>query len=216
MAGVCSDAPLARMAGVCSDATLARMAGVCSDATLARMAGVCSDAPLARMAGVCSGATLDRMAGVCSAATLDRMAGVCSDATLDRMAGVCSDATLARMAGVCSGATLDRITKLQQVIENAPKIESPYTKILDAITKGGGTLNMSNWHTCNTTHCLGGWTVHLAGMDGYDLEKRLCSTPAAAAIILRASRPKSPLPNFYARNEAALAFIKARAKEEVT
>ena len=141
---------------------------------------------------------------------------VCSGATLDRMAVVCSDATLARMAGVCSGATLDRIKKLQEIIRNAPKIQSPYTKILDAITKGGGTLNMSDWHsrTCKTTHCIGGWTVHLAGKDGYDLEKRLCSTPAAAAIILRASRPKSPLPNFYARNEAALAFIKARAKEE--
>jgi hypothetical protein len=31
-------------------------------------------------------------------------------------------------------------------------------------------LNMKSWHTCETTHCLAGWAVHLTGPAGYALE----------------------------------------------
>jgi hypothetical protein len=73
---------------------------------------------------------------------------------------------------------------------------------------------MSTWHSCKTTHCIAGWTVHVAGKAGYGLE-RITDTATAAAAILRKSRPSAPLPNFYATDEAAMAFIEARAAEEI-
>ena len=133
------------------------------------------------------------------------------DAPLARLGAVCSDATLARLGAVCSDATLAR---LKATLEMVPVIDKPYTAILASIEQPGCSIEMGNWHTCETTHCVGGWTVHKAGKAGYALEKRLGDTAAAAACILRKSRPDAPLPNFYASNKAALAFIRARAKEE--
>ena len=135
----------------------------------------------------------------------------CSGATLDRMAANCSGATLARMAANCSGATLDRIREIRDAI---PTIDRPYKTILEAINAEGCSLEMGSWHQCKTTHCLGGWTVTLAGQAGSELEERF-DTEVAARAILRKSRPDAPLPNFYASNAAAMAFIKARAAEEV-
>ncbi len=43
-------------------------------------------------------------------------------------------------------------------------------------------LDMSDWHKCGTTHCIAGWAIHLAGPDGYRLEKEV--GPAAAGVIL--------------------------------
>ena len=44
-------------------------------------------------------------------------------------------------------------------------------------------LKMSDWHTCETTHCIAGWGIHQAGPDGYKLEKAVGSA-AAGAILL--------------------------------
>ena len=95
-----------------------------------------------------------------------------------------------------------------------PVLEKPYTKILAAI-KEGGTLQMASWHKagCQTTHCVGGWTNFLAP-GGMEFERLFSSPGDAAAQILRKSRPDAPLPNFTASNEAMMAFITARAKEE--
>ena len=97
------------------------------------------------------------------------------------------------------------------IVKGVPVLEKPYTKILAAIEAGG--LNMDQWHTCKTTHCVGGWTCVLAP-GGKEFEKLFPSTGDAAAQILRKSRPDAPLPNFVASDEAAMAFIRARAKEE--
>lgn len=100
-------------------------------------------------------------------------------------------------------------------LEHVPILENPYTKILAAIETDGCKLEMASWHSggCGTTHCVGGWTCHLAP-DGKAFENRIGDTGLAAQMILRASRPDAPLPNFTASNEAAMAFIRARAKEE--
>jgi hypothetical protein len=92
--------------------------------------------------------------------------------------------------------------------------EKPYTHLLEAITRTGCKLEMSNWHTCDTAHCIAGWTCTLAP-GGKDLELSL-GTASAARQILLASRPGTPLPRFdgYAPNNAVLAFIRARAEEE--
>jgi hypothetical protein len=95
-------------------------------------------------------------------------------------------------------------------LKDIPKLEQPYTKILDAVKSGG--LEMEAWHTCETTHCVGGWTTTLTPK-GKELESKF-GRPLAAELILRASRPEAPLPNFTASNEAAMAFLEARAAEE--
>jgi hypothetical protein len=72
---------------------------------------------------------------------------------------------------------------------------------------------MAYVHSCETTHCLAGWTVHLAGKKGYALENRV-GWQVAATLIHRKSRPDAPLPFYLASHEAATAYIKARAAEE--
>ncbi len=44
-------------------------------------------------------------------------------------------------------------------------------------------LNMGNWHTCETAHCIAGWAVHQAGPAGYLLEEMM-GPHAAGAILL--------------------------------
>ena len=47
----------------------------------------------------------------------------------------------------------------------APKIENIDSRILAAI-ESGGSLNMGQWHSCETTHCRAGWAIHLTGEAG--------------------------------------------------
>ena len=108
------------------------------------------------------------------------------------------------------GMSRDQMAAIDSA-KNVPILEKPYTKILEAINVGG--LEMETWHTCKTTHCVGGWTVTLAP-GGKEFEAKW-QTANAARMILSASRPGAPLPNFTASNEAAMAFIEARAAEEI-
>ena len=45
------------------------------------------------------------------------------------------------------------------------------------------SLEMDDWHTCETTHCIGGWGIHLAGEVGRELEAEVGES-AAATILL--------------------------------
>lgn len=98
------------------------------------------------------------------------------------------------------------------VLRDIPIIPNIDMTILAAI-KGGGNLDMTDWHRCETTHCCAGWAIHLAGEAGVALEKKHGSA-GAGALIYAASRPNKPIPNFYASNAAALADIKACAAEQ--
>jgi hypothetical protein len=94
---------------------------------------------------------------------------------------------------------------------DVPVVESLDQRILDALDDGG-TLNMGDWHTCDTTHCRAGWAIHLAGAAGYDLERKLGGADRAGRAIYLASTGRSPW--FYASNEWALEDIKRCAAEE--
>jgi hypothetical protein len=73
---------------------------------------------------------------------------------------------------------------------------------------------MSDWHTCETTHCRGGWVVALAGEAGKALEA-FHDTPLAAYLIYKASSPlKVTFPRFYEDNATAMADIVRLAEEE--
>ena len=72
---------------------------------------------------------------------------------------------------------------------------------------------MGSWHTCETTHCRAGWTVHLAGEAGYALEKRFNTELAAMMIYRESGSPINPY-RFYDSNEAALEDMRKLAEAE--
>lgn len=79
----------------------------------------------------------------------------------------------------------DALTKKSNLrgAKNAPYVEAIPDldkRILEAIGNGG-SLEMGDWHKCETTHCRAGWavTLHPAGKT---LESIL-GTPTAATLI---------------------------------
>jgi hypothetical protein len=106
---------------------------------------------------------------------------------------------------------LERAADYRTRHPEVPVVESLDAKILEAVTSGGGRLEMGSWHTCETTHCRAGWAVHLAGAAGYALE-RLHNTGVAGRMIYRASTGR--VPYFFASNDLALADIRRYAAED--
>ena len=93
------------------------------------------------------------------------------------------------------------------------RVPQLHTKIL-AVIEAGGKLEMSSWHTCETTHCRAGWAIHLLGNLGYYLESQYGSS-VAGALITHASCPwMEKTPDFHCDNETALADIRACAERE--
>jgi len=65
-------------------------------------------------------------------------------------------------------------------------------------------LRMSDWHTCGTTHCLGGWLIHQAGEPGWLLEKAV--GPAIAGLMLGGIEAHS---HFYDSDKAAAEWLRS-------
>jgi hypothetical protein len=95
-----------------------------------------------------------------------------------------------------------------------PVIENIHQKVYEAITDNGNKLEMETWHTCDTTHCRGGWVEHLAGAEGKALANAT-STEFAAMMIYKVSSPIRVSPvRFYESNTVAMADIIRCAEEE--
>jgi len=107
------------------------------------------------------------------------------------------------------GADLRGAVLRDAVLPPAPVVPNIDAAILGEIEAGAG-LEMDNWHTCETTHCIAGWAIVLAGKEGRDLEAAV-GPAAAGALIYAASNPAAPIPDFYATNEKALADLRKRA-----
>jgi len=103
-----------------------------------------------------------------------------------------------------------RMARFRERNPNVPVIDQLDRKILDAVTTTG-KLDMSQWHSCETTHCRAGWAITLAGEAGKQLEKEH-GPHRAGAMIYRASTGR--VPHFFASDEAALADIKRCAGED--
>ena len=76
-----------------------------------------------------------------------------------------------------------------------------------------GALEMETWHTCETTHCLGGWLIHQAGELGRLLEA--ATGPSMAGLMLGGIEAHS---HFHDSNEAATEWLRsvlARPEVEV-
>jgi len=108
-----------------------------------------------------------------------------------------------------SGADLSDTILYWDQIPLVPNIDAAVLKAIAA----GGNLNMSEWHTCDTTHCRAGWAVVLAGDAGRKLEEEL-GTNAAAALIYTKSG-SHPVPNWYADDRTALEDMKSRAEQQL-
>ncbi len=67
------------------------------------------------------------------------------------------------------------------------------------------------WHSCETTHCRAGWVIHLAGEEGYKLEK-FFDTCLAAQFIYRESGYEINPCRFFLNNDESLADMKELAE----
>jgi hypothetical protein len=71
-----------------------------------------------------------------------------------------------------------------------------------------GALNMSDWHTCDTTHCIVGWAEHLS-----EKTRALAEThghEVAGLLTLGAEAHKY----FFASNEEARTFLQSVVDKE--
>lgn len=96
-----------------------------------------------------------------------------------------------------------------------PKIENIHQTILAAATATESSLNMGDWHSCETTHCRAGWVVHLAGAAGYELEKATSTHFAALMIYKKSSEIKVHERMFYVNSDESIADMKRCAELEI-
>ncbi|TDI70241.1 MAG: hypothetical protein E2O86_04035 [Bacteroidetes bacterium] len=96
-----------------------------------------------------------------------------------------------------------------------PKIENIHNQVLEVVSQDNA-LDMSTWHTCETTHCRAGWVVNLAGREGKELERKTSTGFAALQIYNASSEIKVSPPRFFETDEKAMEDIKRCAKEELT
>lgn len=93
-----------------------------------------------------------------------------------------------------------------------PVIENIHTAVLNAVSVG--KLDMSHWHTCETTHCRAGWVVHIAGEKGKELERETSTAFAASQIYKKSSEIKVSPVSFYVGDKEAMKDIKDCAEKE--
>jgi hypothetical protein len=96
---------------------------------------------------------------------------------------------------------------------NIPVIENIHSRVLEAVSVPKA-LDMSTWHTCDTTHCRAGWVVFLAGEEGKKLEEKTSTLFAAMQIYNKSSEIKVSPPRFYESNSVALEDMKRCAEQE--
>jgi hypothetical protein len=98
-------------------------------------------------------------------------------------------------------------------IFDIPVIENIHQKVFEA-TNQEGALDMTAWHTCDTTHCRAGWVVHLAGEKGRALESKTSTLFAAMQIYKKSSPIRVSPPRFFESNVKALEDMKQCAENE--
>jgi hypothetical protein len=98
----------------------------------------------------------------------------------------------------------------QKVTIEIPFITEIHKTIYAAVSQPKA-LNMSDWHTCETTHCRAGWVVTLAGEAGKKLEKQTSPLFAAQQIYKASGYEISPV-RFFDSNEEAMADMKRLAE----
>jgi uncharacterized protein YjbI with pentapeptide repeats len=110
-----------------------------------------------------------------------------------------------------SGANLRGANLRYADLSGVPVIPEIHKRVYGAVSLPGA-LEMGAWHTCETTHCRGGWVVTLAGEDGKALEIKIGTSAAAALIYIKSDPTLARVPSFHASNADALADMKRLAE----
>ena len=76
------------------------------------------------------------------------------------------------------GASIDAFA-IATPEEAAPRIRA----VAQAALATPDALDMGSWHTCDTTHCIAGWAVRLAGDEGNALEEKFGTATAGLALL---------------------------------
>ena len=219
----CSTAPAAPTAPGCSDCSRCSRCPAAPGAPTAPTAPAAPGAPTARCSRCsrCSGCSdcsdCSRCSGAPTAPTATA-ASAASAAPTAPTAPAAPGAPTAPGAQVAPGApNIARLWDKKDLKGDPestwngpppiPTIASIHKKIYDAASIPPEALEMDTWHTCGTTHCRGGWAVHLAGDPGYALEK-FHGTLLAAQLIYRESGYAISPVRFFDSNEDALADMK--------
>jgi hypothetical protein len=137
----------------------------------------------------------------------------CSDCSGCSRCSRCSDCSHIAWLSGKKNIAVDG-TPGDNIMGKYPVVENIHQKVYEAAS-APQALNMTLWHSCDTTHCRAGWVVHLAGERGYELE-RITGPVFAAMQIYKASSPDinvSPV-RFFEDNKTALDNMKECAERE--
>ena len=115
----------------------------------------------------------------------------------------------------CFGCSRLKNKKSQDKAFEIPKIKNIHQTIYKAVSEPNA-LNMSDWHTCDTTHCRAGWIVTLAGEEGKTLETKTSTLFAAMQIYKASSTIRVFPPRFFDGDKKAMEDMKRCAEEEST
>lgn len=102
----------------------------------------------------------------------------------------------------------------QYLFSQVPTVEDLNEKVLNAISVGGGDLEMTRWHTCQTTHCYAGWIVDLAGEAGYATETQVGPEFAAMMIHHKSTGGYIDPAIFYGDPDAVFDFLRDQVTEK--
>ena len=112
-------------------------------------------------------------------------------------AGACL--TGAKLEGAClTGANLTGAKGLPIAADASDRL-----KAVAAAALQPDALNMSDWHTCGTTHCIAGWAIHLAGEPGRLMESMM--GPELAGLLLLGTEAHQ---HFHDSNEKAVEYLR--------
>lgn len=101
-----------------------------------------------------------------------------------------------------------------QLMGNYPRIENIHQKVYEAASSKPEALNMSDRHTCHTTHCRAGWVVFLAGNAGKKLELHTSTLFSALQIYNASSSIEVSPVRFYEDSVTVLEDMKRCAELE--
>ena len=102
---------------------------------------------------------------------------------------------------VLSGAVLPKAVQAMRPA-NDDEARQRIAAVAAAALTDDDALNMGDWHTCETTHCIAGWAVHQAGPAGYLLEQ-IMGPHGAGAVLLGDDAAK----HFYDDADQARAWL---------
>ena len=88
----------------------------------------------------------------------------------------------------------------------APRIAA----VAKAALANEDALNMRVWHSCETTHCIAGWAIHLAGEQGKALEGEFGSYIAGLSLL-----GAEAASHFYDSKADATAWLRGELEAEV-